>query len=374
MVEDSFGALYAVVQASRGIQSMEGVPFDLAGREGIIVVPEGNIEPRSERVASDVIRSEWQVYRTIRMDKLSNMSVYIKVVEMGSFTAVANHLDSTVGNVSRAVSALENVLDTRLLQRSTRRLSVTDAGRRFYERCVKILADLESAEAEASNAALQPRGTLRVHCVPGLARQLVTGAVLEYRQAFPEVTVDLMLSQRMPNLLEDQLDVSILIARTLPDSAYVSQKIGVSHCVLVASPQYLARHGAPETPEQLCDHQCLLLGTVDYVRDEWQLKSKAGDATFIPSGPSLSVNDMDAMAVAIREGAGIGLLAGFTAIDDLRTGRLVRVLPDYHTYERNVYAVYTSRQFVDAKITRFIDTLKTRVGAQLASTAQALID
>ena len=110
---------------------MEGVPFDLAGHEGIIVVPEGNIEPRSERVASDVIRSEWQVYRTIRMDKLSNMSVYIKVVEMGSFTAVANHLDSTVGNVSRAVSALENVLDTRLLQRSTRRLSVTDAGRRF---------------------------------------------------------------------------------------------------------------------------------------------------------------------------------------------------------------------------------------------------
>jgi DNA-binding transcriptional LysR family regulator len=308
------------------------------------------------------------------MDKLSNMSVYIKVVEMGSFTAVANHLDSTVGNVSRAVSALENVLDARLLQRSTRRLSVTDAGRRFYERCTKILADLESAEAEASNAALEPRGTLRVHCVPGLARHLVTGAVLEYRQQFPEVTVDLLLSQRMPNLLEDQLDVSILIARALPDSAYVSQKIGVSHCVLVASPDYLASHAAPETPDDLRDHQCLLLGTVDYVRDEWQLKSKAGDATFVPTGASFSVNDMDAMALAIREGAGIGLLAGFTAIDDLRSGKLVRVLPDYHTYERNVYAVYTSRQFVDAKITRFIETLKDRVGSQLAATAQALID
>ncbi|EZP25744.1 LysR family transcriptional regulator [Pseudomonas sp. RIT288] len=308
------------------------------------------------------------------MDKLSNMSVYIKVVEMGSFTAVANHLDSTVGNVSRAVSALENVLDTRLLQRSTRRLSVTDAGRRFYERCTKILADLESAEAEASNAALQPKGTLRVHCVPGLARHLVTGAVLEYRRQFPEVTVDLLLSQRMPNLLEDQLDVSILIARALPDSAYVSQKIGVSHCVLVASPDYLARHAAPEKPEDLRDHQCLLLGTVDYVRDEWQLKSRAGDATFVPTGPSFSVNDMDAMALASREGAGIGLLAGFTAIDDLRSGKLVRVLPDYHTYERNVYAVYTSRQFVDAKITRFIETLKDRVGSQLAATAKELID
>jgi DNA-binding transcriptional LysR family regulator len=308
------------------------------------------------------------------MDKLANMSVYVKVVEMGSFTAVANHLESTVGNVSRAVSALENALDARLLQRSTRRLSVTDAGRRFYERCTKILADLENAEAEASNALLDPRGTLRVHCVPGLARQLVTRAVLAYRKEFAQVTVDLLLSQRMPNLLEDQLDVSILIARALPDSAYVSQKIGVSHCVLVASAQYLEQHGAPLTPQDLNDHQCLLLGTVDYARDEWQLKSKKGDATFVPNGPSFSVNDMDAMAVAIREGAGIGLLAGFSAIDDLRAGRLVRVLPEYHTYERNVYAVYTSRQFVDAKITRFIDTLKVHVGSQLAATAQALID
>ena len=307
------------------------------------------------------------------MDKLSNMSVYVKVVEMGSFTAVANHLDSTVGNVSRSVSALEKVLDTRLLQRSTRRLSVTDAGQRFYERCTKILADLEHAEAEASNAALKPRGTLRVHCVPGLARHLVTSAVLEYRREFPQVTVDLLLSQRMPNLLEDQLDISILIARTLPDSAYVSQKIGISHCVLVASAEYLQRYPAPVTAADLADHQCLLLGTVDYVRDEWQLKGKSGNVTFIPQGPSFSVNDMDAMAVAIREGAGIGLMAGFSAIDDLRAGRLVRVLPEYHTHERNVYAVYTSRQFIDAKITRFIEKLKKRVGAELMKTAEELI-
>ncbi|SEQ01888.1 transcriptional regulator, LysR family [Pseudomonas sp. NFACC02] len=307
------------------------------------------------------------------MDKFSNMSVYVKVVEMGSFTAVANHLDSTVGNVSRAVSALETLLDARLLQRSTRRLSVTDAGRRFYERCTKILADLENAEAEAGNALLKPRGTLRVHCVPGLARHLVTGVVLEYRREFPEVTVDLLLSQRMPNLLEDQLDVSILIARTLPDSACVSRKIGVSHCVLVASPEYLAKHPAPVVPEDLSQHACLLLGTVDYARDEWQLRSNAGTATFLPTGPSFSVNDMDAMAVAVRAGAGIGLLAGFSAIDDLRSGRLVRVLPEYHTHERNVYAVYTSRQYVDAKITCFIDALKTQVGGALAATAQALI-
>lgn len=307
------------------------------------------------------------------MDKLSNMAVYVKVVEMGSFTAVANYLDSTVGNVSRSVSALEQMLDTRLLQRSTRRLSVTDAGRRFYERCTAILADLENAEAEARDALSEPRGTLRVHCVPGLGRHLVTEAVLAYRKAYPSVTVDLMLSQRMPNLLEDQLDVSLLIARALPDSPYVSQKLGVSHCVLVASPQYLAEHPAPQQPQDLNDHPCLLLGTVDYARDLWQLKSKNADVTVIPSGPSFSVNDMEAMAVAVRSGAGIGLLAGFAAIDDLRAGRLVRVLPDYHTQPRNVYAVYTSRQFVDAKITRFLDTLKATVGAQLAAIADELV-
>jgi DNA-binding transcriptional LysR family regulator len=363
---------------------MEKEGGDLAAGKGIIVVVKGNIPLPGALQSTRVNRHHDPpmfdkrhgklAQGTLLMDKLANMSVYIKVVEMGSFTAVANHLDSTVGNVSRAVSALEEVLNTRLLQRSTRRLSVTDAGRRFYERCTSILADLENAEAEASNALLEPRGTLRVHSVPGLARHLVTCAVLEYRRAFPDVTVDLRLSQRMPNLLEDQLDVSILIARALPDSAYVSQKIGVSHCVLVASPDYLARHAAPTQPQELTDHQCLLLSTVDYLRDEWQLKSRTGSSTFVPTGPGFSVNDMDAMAVAVREGAGIGLLAGFSAIDDLRSGRLVRVLPDYHTQERNVYAVYTSRQFVDAKITRFIETLKERVGEQLAAIAQELID
>lgn len=160
------------------------------------------------------------------MDKVHTMSVFVKVVEMGSFTAVANHLDTTVGNISRAVSVLEDNLNTRLLQRSTRRLVVTDAGRRFYERSVAILSDIERAEAEARDALLEPRGLLRVHAVPGLGRQLVSQAVLAYRSAYPEVSVDLMLSQRMPNLLEEQLDVAIVIARTLPDSAYVSQKIG----------------------------------------------------------------------------------------------------------------------------------------------------
>lgn len=306
------------------------------------------------------------------MDKVYTMSVFAKVVEMGSFTAVANHLDTTVGNISRAVSVLEDSLNTRLLQRSTRRLVVTDAGRRFYERSVAILSDIERAEAEARDALLEPRGVLRVHAVPGLGRELVSQAVLAYRSTYPEVSVDLMLSQRMPNLLEEQLDVAIVIARTLPDSAYVSQKIGASHCILAASPAYLAQHPAPECVEDLVDHTCVLLTTVDYAPDEWHLESRDGQAAYRPMGPHFGVNDMDAMSTVLQAGAGIGLIAGFSAIDDLRKGSLVRVLPQFHTSQRNVYAVYSSRQFVDAKIKRFIDVLRVHVGDQLNAYAEEL--
>ncbi|QBR01943.1 LysR family transcriptional regulator [Paraburkholderia pallida] len=306
------------------------------------------------------------------MDKFYNMQVFAKVVEMGSFTAVANHLDTTIGNVSRAVSILEDALNARLLHRSTRRLLVTDAGRRFYDRSISILADIERAEAEARDALLEPRGKLRVHAVPGVGRSLVTRAILAYRDAYPDVSVELMLSQRMPNLLEEQLDIAVVIARTLPDSAYVSQMIGASHCVLVASPAYLAQHPAPERPEDLASHTCVLLSTVDYAPDEWHLVCSSGSVEYQHAGAHFIVNDMDAMAVALRDGAGIGLLAAFSAIDDLRKGTLVRVLPQYHTHQRNVYAVYSSRLFVDAKIKCFVDALKMHVGCQLDSYAREL--
>jgi DNA-binding transcriptional LysR family regulator len=200
----------------------------------------------------------------------------------------------------------------------------------------------------------------------------VTRTVLDFRRQYPQVAVDLLLSQRMPNLLEDQLDVSVVIARTLPDSAYVSQKIGSSHCVLAASPAYLERHPPPAIPEDLADHACVLLATVDYPSDEWQLASTAAHVTFRPLGPNFCVNDMEAMNLALREGAGIGLLAGFSAIEDLRNGTLVRVLPDYHTHSRNVFALYSSRQFVDAKIKRFVDALRNHVGGELGALAREL--
>jgi DNA-binding transcriptional LysR family regulator len=176
----------------------------------------------------------------------------------------------------------------------------------------------------------------------------------------------------MPNLLEEQLDVSVVIARALPDSAYVSQEIGISHCVLAASPAYLKQHAAPARAEDLVDHTCVLLTTVDYAADEWHLIGAQGNHTFRPMGPHLCVNDMEAMAAALRDGAGIGLLAGYSAIEDLRNGTLVRVLPECHTNPRKVFAVYSSRHFVDAKIKRFVEALKINVGVELKAIAREL--
>lgn len=299
------------------------------------------------------------------MDKLQNMCVFAKVVEMGSFTAVANQLNSTTGNISRAISFLEEELSTRLIQRSTRRLSVTETGQRYYLRCKQILSEVEHADAEARDSLCEPSGILRVHVIPGLGQTHVIKAAIAYREHYPDVSVELTLSQDMPDLLRGQFDLSIVAATTLPDSAYVSQIIGSSRSVLVASRQYIDAHGAPETLDDLARHACVRLSTPAYPADEWKLCNAAGDFVFNPPASYFLVNDHEAMSVALHAGAGIGLLTVYSVIDDLRSGTLVRVLPDFHTHPRNVYVIYPSRQYLDAKTKTFIEFMKESVGKRL---------
>ncbi len=252
-----------------------------------------------------------------------------------------------------------------MIQRSTRRLVVTDVGHRFYDRCIAILGDVEQAEAEAGHATVSPRGIARSRRTR-LGAYADARAALAYRKTYPDVSVDLLLSQRMPNLLEEQLDVGI-VARALPDSTYVSQKIGVSHHLggITRVPGAALVH----TP-RLLQHACVLLSTVDYAPDEWHLEARG---TFtIGRRASCRRRHGRHGHRAVRDGAGIGLLAGFSAIDDLRRGTLVRVLPGHYTNQRNVYALYPSRQFVDAKIKLFADALKLHVGEQLAGYAAEL--
>ncbi|WP_109476267.1 LysR family transcriptional regulator [Paraburkholderia sp. C35] len=306
------------------------------------------------------------------MDKLRNMRVFARVVEMGSFTNVARQLNSTTGNVSRAVTELEQDLSTRLIQRTTRRLAVTESGQRYYSRCKKILEEIDYADAEAREAISEPRGILRVHAIPGLGQKHVTAAIIAYRKEHPSVCVELTLTQEMPDLLSDAIDVSIFSATALPDSANVAQIIGSSRSILVASPDYIAGNGAPETLDDLSRHTCVRIHTPPYPSDDWILCSTSEEFVFTPSDSYFSVNDHEAMSVALRAGAGVGLLSAYSVMDDLRLGNLVRVLPDLSTHPRFVYAIYPSRQYLEAKIRTFVEFIKQSVGRSLSQEEEAI--
>lgn len=307
------------------------------------------------------------------MDMLENMRVFVRVVEAGSFTAVAKEIDATTAQVSRAVSNLEAHVQTRLLHRTTRHLGLTESGERYFERAKSILAEFDHANAEARNALVRPSGKLRIHAVTGLGQNHVVSAIVRYQDDNPDVSVELTLAQRMPNLVEEGYDVSIVSASSLPDSGYVAQTCGLSCSVLVASRDYLARRGTPTTPEDLPKHVCLRLDSPGSSGDAWQLERDDGEESVyeLPPAP-FQVNVPDALSVAVRAGSGIGSIALYTALDDLRTGRLIRVLPNYRLQTLNVYAVYATRRYLDAKIRTFLDHLRTTLTPALANDLREL--
>ncbi|RAR50723.1 DNA-binding transcriptional LysR family regulator [Paraburkholderia unamae] len=299
------------------------------------------------------------------MDTLQNMRVFVRIVEAGSFTAAAHSLDSTTGAMSRALSELEAHLRTRLLNRSTRRLALTPAGELYLKRCKQILADLGSAEEEASGAHERPAGALRLHSFASIGQQYVLPAISKYRALHPEVTIELTLSQRMADLFEGSSDVSVVTATSLPNSDLVSHQLGASCSVLCASPGYVRTHGAPHTPADLAHHDCLILKTPTSPVHEWTLEGPEGSVAMHVDGP-VQVNIAESLAVAIREGMGIGMLPVYAAIDGLRNGTLVRVLPQHILQKVNVYALYPSRKFVDAKTKTWVEFLRAHLPEVIA--------
>ncbi|MBR8144315.1 LysR family transcriptional regulator [Burkholderia sp. AU19243] len=307
------------------------------------------------------------------MDMLENMRTFVRVVQAGSFTAVAKQTDVATAQVSRAIASLEAYARIRLLHRTTRKIALTDSGRRYFERLLSILGDVDRANDEARNALVRPYGRLRVHTMPGLGQSHVTAAAIAYQRNFPEVAIEMTYSQRMPNLVEEGYDVSIVTASSLPDSGYIAHSCGTSHSVLVASRAYLERHGAPATPADLANHTCLRLDTPAEAHGEWRLHGTAGDtiAHTVPDAP-FQANAPESLSIALHAGLGIGSLAIYSVIDDLRSGRLVRVLPDYRLTMLDVYVMYASRRFVDAKVRTFVDHVRATLALALHADERAL--
>jgi DNA-binding transcriptional LysR family regulator len=298
------------------------------------------------------------------MDILQAMRVFARVIDSGSFTAAAQTLELSTAQVSRLVSELEASLSARLLQRTTRRLRLTEVGERYLQRCRQILGEVDEAAAEASGAHLTPSGRLRVHSFTGVGIQYLVPLAARYAKVYPEVSLDLSLSQRTPDLLEEGHDVVITHSRELPDSDLVAQRLGSIYSVVCAAPAYLQQHGTPQTPEALREHRCLRLLDPVYPGD-WVFE-RLGEMQVINPGQSFQVNVSEAMVQAAVAGMGVCLLPSFVAAKALREGGVVRLLPEWQLHERSLYALYSSRRFLDAKIKTWVEFLKAELPRLLA--------
>lgn len=292
------------------------------------------------------------------------MRVFTRVVETGSFTAAAQSLNSTTGAMSRAVSELEARLRTRLMNRSTRRLALTSAGENYLRRCRQILADVDRAEEEASCAHERPAGVLRMHSFASVGHHYVLPTLTRYHAQYPEVSIELSLSQRMPDLFDGTSDMAVVTASSLPDSELVSHLLGSTFSILCASPDYVRRHGAPARPQELAAHACLTLRTPAFPTHEWVLEGPDGVEQIHVSGP-VQTNTAESLALAIRDGIGIGMLPLYAAIGALSDGTLVRVLPEHILQKMNVYALYPSRRYIDAKVRTWVELLRAQVPAMI---------
>ena len=296
------------------------------------------------------------------MDRLQAIQVFVQVVESSSFIRAAERLGLSATAVSRQVAELEKHVQSRLLQRTTRRISLTEAGRTFHERCVQILAELDEAEREVGQEAAEPRGTIRLTTSVNFGSRQVTPAIASFLARHAQVKFDVSLSDRIVDIVEEGFDLAIRIGRTGAQNL-VARKLGEARLVLCASPAYIARHGAPATPEDLARHNCL---TYEYaLRDAWTFRDAAGRERTVRVAGSLNSNNGDLNAAAAVQGVGIALEPDFIVDSELKSGKLVPVLESFEAPASPIYAVYPSRRFLPAKVRMFVDFLVERfVGAK----------
>src|SRR6059058_2361381 len=295
------------------------------------------------------------------MDRVAAMQVFALVVETGSFAKAAERLALSTSAASRHIAELETHLQTRLLNRTTRRVSLTESGRAFYERSVQLLADLAEAEQEASSAAVVPRGTIRLTTSVNFGVRHVAPAIAEFLARHPEVRFDVSLADRVVDLVEEGFDLAIRIGGPGADNL-VARKLGETRLVPCASPQYLAKHGAPKTPEDLAGHDCF---TYEYVspRHVWRFRDRAGTEHAVRVAGSLHSNNGDLLAEVAAQGAGIVFEPAFIVGPEVRAGRLVPLLQEYVPSPVPIYALYPSRKHLSAKVRRFVEFLVERFAA-----------
>lgn len=299
------------------------------------------------------------------MDRITSMTAFVQVVDHGSFSGAAKRLELSPAMVTSHVQALEKRLGIQLLNRTTRKVSVTEAGRAFYDRCILILAEVEEAETAASELHATPRGRLRVNTSAALAR-LVAPLIAEYVATYPEVSFDLIMTDRLVDLVEEGFDLA-LRAGPLPDSTLMTRRLGLGRKILCASPAYIARNGTPKHPADLADHNCLTYMN-SFLEHRWHFTGPDGEHEVEVAG-NLRTNSIEGMRAAALAGLGICLMPAINTGDDLAAGRLVRLLPDFRTSEAIIQAVYPPSRHISVKVRTFLDLLAGRMKCEDAKPA-----
>ncbi|MDX1251862.1 MAG: LysR family transcriptional regulator [Gammaproteobacteria bacterium] len=297
-------------------------------------------------------------------DHLNDLAVFVRVVEEGSFTRAAERLEMSQSVVSKCVSRLEMSLKTRLLQRTTRRLRLTEGGEVLYRRARSALEEIAQAQAEVAHLQGEPAGRLRVTCPLAYGMMHVAPAVVEFLKRWPKLSVELDMSDRRVDLLEEGVDVAIRVGWLAP-SSLVARKLAEYPLVLCASPDYLARHGRPQAPHDLSSHNCILYTLSDAPR-EWHFTTPDGTALKVEVRGNFDVNNGAAQVQAALAGLGVIHIPGFYVTEHIEAGRLEHLLTAYDTVTVPAHALYPARRFLPLKVKAFVDFLAQRVAQGMA--------
>ncbi len=294
------------------------------------------------------------------MDKLETMRVFLEVAECQSFVAASRKLDLSAPAVTRSIAQLEHVLGVRLFNRTTRQVRLTDSGSRFFEDAKKILEDLEQAEAAASGSYATPKGVLSVTAPVLFGQKYIAPILTEYLKQNPSVEVRAIFYDRVGNILDEGLDVAIRIGH-LKDSSLYATKVGCTQRIVCGSPDYFDKHGMPEHPDDLANHEVILASTVE-PSTTWRFESSSGKIS-VKVSPRLHCSQNGAAIEAAKQGFGITRLMSYQVGDEFQKGSLKRILQDFEADALPVNIIHLEGRQANAKIRSFIDLTAARLKA-----------
>lgn len=291
------------------------------------------------------------------MSRLEEAEIFVHVVKAGSFTAAAAELRVTKSHVSKQITRLEDRLGTRLLQRSTRQLALTEPGLAYFERCAEALASIADAEDAATALQVRPQGTLRVTVPASFGSRYLEPLLASFQAEHPQLQLDVLFADRFVDILAEGYDVALRWG-VLPDSSLVARKLCSALVVLCGSPQYLATHGEPQHPEDLPQHACLRYA-YNPEHDKWRLHGPDGETAVEVAGP-LRANSGHHLVMAACHGLGLAYVPEFHAAEALGDGRLVRVLPQWGD-EKQLWALFPHARHLAVKVRVFVDFVADRL-------------